>query len=267
MPNKIRLVVHGAAGRMGQSVLRIALERDDCEVCAALAPSQSTLIGEPLSQVYGKGAPDIEFTSQLDPDLLPDAMIDFTGARAFDTALGLAVGRRIPFVSGTTGLSDDQRLALADAGRSIPVLWAANFSLGVALLRRMTAVAATVLPAEFDAEIIEAHHKFKQDSPSGTALALGRAIAQARRVDFDSVARYGRAGVTGPRRDGDIGFSVVRAADIVGEHTVLFAAPGERIELTHRAGSRAVFAHGAVRAAIWLARQRAGTYDITDVLG
>jgi len=267
MPNKIRLVVHGAAGRMGQSVLRAAMDREDCEVCAALAPSHSTLIGEPLAQVYGKGAPDIEFTAQLDPDLLPDALIDFTGARAFDTALALAVGRRIPFVSGTTGLSDDQRLALADAGRSIPVLWAANFSLGVALLRRMTALAATVLPAEFDAEIIEAHHKFKQDSPSGTALALGRAIAQARRVDFDAVARYGRAGVTAQRRDGEIGFSVVRAADIVGEHTVLFAAPGERIELTHRAGSRAVFAHGAVRAAIWLARQRPGTYDITDVLG
>lgn len=267
MPNKIRLVVHGAAGRMGQSVLRVALERDDCEVCAALAPAHSTLIGESLSRVFGKGAPDIEFSAQLDPDLLPDALIDFTGARAFDAALALAVARRLPFVSGTTGLSDDQRLALSDAGRRIPVLWSANFSLAVALLRRMTALAATLLPPEFEVEIIEAHHRYKQDAPSGTALALGRAVAEARRQDFDAVARYGRSGLVGPRPDGEIGFSALRAADIVGEHTVMFAAPGERLEFTHRAGTRAVFAHGAVRAAIWLARQPPGTYDIADVLG
>jgi 4-hydroxy-tetrahydrodipicolinate reductase len=169
-------------------------------------------------------------------------------------------------VTGTTGLSDAQQAALAQAAATIPVLWAANFSLGVALLRKLAAQAAATLGEEFDVEIVEAHHRHKQDAPSGTALALGRTIADARRRSLGDVARYARHGLVGPRTPGEIGFAVVRAADIVGEHTVLFAAPGERLELTHRAGSRDVFALGALRAALWLAGRPAGAYDIADVL-
>jgi 4-hydroxy-tetrahydrodipicolinate reductase len=264
---KVRIALHGAGGRMGRAVLRAALKDKSCDVCAALVRSDSELAGEPLAKVFGRDAPDLEFSAALDPDAQPDVIVDFTGPRAFDDALAMARGRGLPLVSGTTGLSDDQRLAVADAARLIPMLWSANFSLGVALLRKLTAMAATVLPADFDAEIVETHHRFKQDAPSGTALALGRAIADARRVRLEDVAKYSRHGQVGLRKPGEIGFAAVRAADIVGEHTVLFAAPGERIELTHRAGSRAVFAHGAIRAAIWLARQRPGNYDLADVLG
>ncbi len=264
---KVRIALHGAGGRMGRAVLRAALKDPACEVCAALVRSDSELAGEPLAKLFGRDAPDLEFSAALDPDAQPDVFVDFTGPRAFDDALAMARGRGLPLVSGTTGISGDQRLAIDDAARVIPVLWSANFSLGVALLRKLTAMAATVLPAEFDVEIVETHHRFKQDAPSGTALALGRAVADARRVRLEDVARYSRHGQVGTRKAGEIGFSAVRAADIVGEHTVMFAAPGERIELTHRAGSRAVFAHGALRAAAWLARQRAGNYDLADVLG
>lgn len=265
--SRVRIALHGAGGRMGRAVLRAALKDRACEVCAALVRSDSELAGEPLSRVFGRDAPDLEFTAALDPDANPDVIVDFTGPRAFDDALAMARGRSLPLVSGTTGLSDDQRLTLADAARYIPLIWSANFSLGVALLRKLTSMSATVLPIEFDAEIVETHHRFKQDAPSGTALALGRAIADARRMRLEDVARYTRHGQVGTRATGEIGFSSLRAADIVGEHTVLFAAPGERIELTHRAGSRAVFAHGALRAAAWLARQRPGSYDLADVLG
>lgn len=264
---RTRIAIYGAAGRMGQAVLRAALAHRDAELCAAVVNADSELVGEPLSRVFGADAPPIEFSAALDPDAHAEVLVDFTGPRAFDTALAIARSRAIPFVSGTTGLSADQHQALADAGGAIPVLWSANFSVGVAVLRRLAALAATVLPLEFDAEIVEMHHRHKQDAPSGTALALGRAIAEARRLGFEDVARYARHGQVGPRADGEIGFAAIRGGDVVGEHSVIFAAPGERIELTHRAGSRAVFSEGAVRSAVWLARQRPGVYDIADVIG
>ena len=159
------------------------------------------------------------------------------------------------------------RPELQAAAKHIPVLWSANFSLGVALLRKMTAMAAAQLGPEFEAEILEVHHRAKRDAPSGTALALGMAIADARQHSFADVARFARQGQGGGREAQEIGFAVMRAADVIGEHTVMFASEGERLELTHRASSRSIFAIGAVRSAIWLARQGAGWYDITDVLG
>ena len=264
--SKPGLAIYGAAGRMGDAILRAAVHDSHLRVVAAVVRADSSQVGESLASHYGKSAPDLEFTAALDPDDEVDVLVDFTGPRAFDTALAIAVSRQLPFVSGTTGLSDAQFAALAQASETIPVLWSANFSLGVALLKKLAAIAAESLGPSFDVEIVEAHHRHKQDAPSGTAIALGAAIAEARGQVFDEVANYARVGQVGVRREGSIGFSAVRAADIVGEHTVLFAAPGERIELTHRAGSRDVFALGALRAAIWLAGKAPGSYDIADVL-
>ncbi len=267
MASPVRLAVHGASGRMGIEVLRAARVRSDCTVVATLVRAASGWVGEPLSLAMGSDAPDIDFIAALDPDTAIDAIIDFSTVDALATSLAIALERRIALVCGTTGLSAVQIDELKDAAGRIPVLWSANFSLGVALLKRMAALAAAQLGPDFDAEILEVHHRNKKDAPSGTALALGRAIADARRQAFEDVARYTREGVGEPRGRNEIGFAVMRAADVVGEHTVMFASEGERIELTHRANSRSIFASGAVRSAVWLARQRPGWYDIADVLG
>jgi 4-hydroxy-tetrahydrodipicolinate reductase len=263
----VRLAVHGASGRMGIEVLRAARTRSDCSVVAALVRAASGWVGEPLSLALGPDMLDLDFIAALDPDTAVDAIIDFSTPDALATPLAMALERRIPLVCGTTGLSAAQVDELKDAAGRIPILWSANFSLGVALLKRMAAMAAAQLGPDFDAEILEVHHRYKKDAPSGTALALGRAIADARRQAFEDVARYTREGVGEPRGRNEIGFAVMRAADVVGEHTVMFASEGERLELTHRANSRSIFACGAVRSAVWLARQPAGWYDITDVLG
>lgn len=263
----VRLAVHGATGRMGIEVLRAARQRSDCTIAAALVRAASAWAGEPLSMVLGGDAPDIDLVATLDPDTSVDAIIDFSTPDALATPLAMALERGCALVCGTTGLSGAQMDELKDAAGRIPILWSANFSLGVALLKRMAAMAAAQLGPDFDAEILEVHHRHKKDAPSGTALALGRAIADARRQAFEDVARYTREGVGQARSRNEIGFAVMRAADVVGEHTVMFASEGERLELTHRANSRSVFACGAVRSAIWLARQRPGWYDIADVLG
>lgn len=265
--SQARLAVHGASGRMGIEVLRAARLRSDCAVVATLVRAASGWVGEPVSLALGADAPDLDFVSALDPDTALDAIIDFSTPDALATPLAMALERRVALVCGTTGLNTDQMNLLKDAANRIPVLWSANFSLGVALLKRMAAMAAAQLGPDFDAEILEIHHRHKKDAPSGTALALGRAIAESRQHAFEDVARYSREGISEPRQRHEIGFAVMRAADVIGEHTVIFASEGERVELTHRANSRSIFASGAVRSAIWLARQGAGWYDIADVLG
>lgn len=263
---RTRIAIYGATGHMGQALVRAALKAADLQIVAALVRVDSDLNGDPLADVFGHAAPDLAFSAALDPYADAQVLIDFTGARAFDSALALALSHKLAFLSGTTGLAEAQQEQLRQASASIPILWSANFSVGVALLKRLTALAAAALGPTFDAEILEIHHRFKQDAPSGTAIALGRAIAEARGHRFEERARYSREGQVGQRGAGEIGFAVQRAADVVGEHSVLFAAPGERIELVHRAGSRSVFATGALRAAKWLAGKPPGRYDVVDVL-
>lgn len=263
----VRLAIHGAAGRMGVEILRAAVLRRDCEIAAALVRAASGWVDEPLSLALGAKGPDLDFRANLDPDTAIDAIIDFSTPDALETALEIALQRRVAFVCGTTGLDAAALERIRQAAAHVPVLWSANFSLGVALLKRVAALAAAQLGPEFDAEILEIHHRHKKDSPSGTALALGRAIAGARCSVFEDVARLSRQGVGEERGAHEIGFASLRAADVVGEHTVIFASEGERLEFTHRANSRAIFASGAVRSAIWLAQQKPGWYDLTDVLG
>lgn len=262
----IHLAVHGASGRMGQALLRAAPERPELRVTAALVRPGSGLVERPLREVLGAAAPDLDFASALDPDVPIDVLVDFSGPHAFDAALALALQRRVAFVSGTTGLSTAQREALERAAASIPVLWASNFSLGVALLMRFARTAAQALP-DWDCEIVEMHHRRKLDAPSGTALSLGEAVAAGRGVALDERAVHGRAGQTGVRPLGDIGFHALRGGDVVGEHSVIFASDGERIELAHRAGNRDIFARGALLAAARLARLKPGCYVMDDVLG
>ncbi|HXD83396.1 MAG TPA: 4-hydroxy-tetrahydrodipicolinate reductase, partial [Rudaea sp.] len=194
-----------------------------------------------------------------------DVVIDFSTPAGFDSALAHCRAHKVALVCGTTGLDADQRATLQEAARDIPVLYAANFSLGIAVLTKLLRDAARALP-DWDLEIIEAHHARKVDAPSGTALSLGRAAASARGQDFDEVTHFARHGHTGVRRKGAIGFASIRAGEIVGEHTVLLATADERIELGHRAYDNTIFARGALRAAAWLAGKPAGTYSLDDVL-
>jgi len=261
-----RIAVHGASGRMGRAVLREVLLRDDVGIVAALVGAHSTALGVPLTRLLGADAPGLACTATLDEGVRASVLIDFSLASAFDEALALARQRGIAFVSGTTGLSPGQHAAMDEAATAIPVLWSANFSLGVAVLSRLVEDAARLL-ADWDCEISEAHHRAKRDAPSGTALALGRGIAAARGVAFDEVARMARSGMAaGVRGRAEIGFAVTRAGDIVGEHGVLFAAAGERLELTHRATDRAIFARGALAAARWLPTRPPGRYTLADML-
>lgn len=249
------IAVHGAAGRMGREVIRLALADPRLAIAAALVRSEREV----------EAIDGIACTTSLAEHVAPNVLVDFSAADAFDAALETAHSRGIAFVSGTTGLAQRQHDALRDAATTIPVLWASNFSLGIAVLTRVAREAARAL-AGWDCEIAEAHHRYKKDAPSGTALSLGRAIADARGVAFDGVAERDRAST--PRsHTASIGFAITRAGDIVGEHTVMLAGEGERIELTHRASDRAVFARGAIEAALWLARQRSGIWTLGDVLG
>ena len=261
-----QIAIYGAAGRMGQAIIAAASAMPEMMVAAAMVRAQSNWLEQPVAgSSDGRGEP-LLYASALDPDLAVQVLIDFSAGAAFDNALAIAVQRRLAFVSGTTGLDPGQLHALQQAAKHIPLLWSANFSLGVALLQRLVTTAARSLGPEFVAEIVDAHHQQKTDAPSGTALVLGRAIAAARGDTFDLVAKRGRDGQIGARPPAEIGFSSIRGGDIVGEHTVLFIAPGERIELCHRAYSRDLFARGALRAAQWLCGQPAGRYRMEDLI-
>ncbi|MBN8480887.1 MAG: 4-hydroxy-tetrahydrodipicolinate reductase [Xanthomonadales bacterium] len=260
MATGVALILHGAGGRMGQAVLRIAAEGAGLRIVAAIVRPGSAREGHRVGSAAA--AADSTYLAAVPADLAADVVIDFAGAQAFDAALALARERGIAFVSGSTGLDPRQLRELDAAAARIPVLWAANFSFGVAVLAHLVERAATLLP-DWDCEIFEAHHRHKRDAPSGTALMLGRAVASARGRDEDAAS----TDRSGERRPGTTGYAVVRAGDIVGEHAVWFAGASERIELAHRAGDRDLFARGALVAAEWLARRAAGRYTISDVLG
>ncbi|TDR37387.1 dihydrodipicolinate reductase [Tahibacter aquaticus] len=265
----IRLAVYGAGGRMGQAVLRAAQDCADVCIAAALVRAGSGLAGTPLPPLpplSAGAAGEGEFVIAPPAGTLLEVVIDFSGVQGFDAALALALQHRAALVSGTTGLDAAQHVALDRAAEQIPVLWASNFSLGVALMQRFARMAAKVLP-DWDCEIVEMHHRRKRDAPSGTALSLGEAVAQGRGVGLAEVAVHGRSGLTGARPAGQIGFHALRGGDVIGDHTVLFASDDERLELTHRAASRDLFARGALRAARRLARAQPGRYGMDDVLG
>jgi 4-hydroxy-tetrahydrodipicolinate reductase len=257
MGESIRLVVFGAAGRMGRAILECASQSADLAIVAGVVRRAA----DPATPAHVASCRFLQLT-EVPPDLHADALIDVAGAGGFDSALEIASRRRWPLVSGSTGLSETQQAAIRHASSTIPVLQAANFSLGVAVLAHLVAQAAQLLP-DWDCEIIEAHHRLKKDAPSGTALMLGQRAHEAR----GGMGRDRIGDASGPRDDHSIGYAVVRAGDIVGEHEVRLVAAGERIELVHRALDRAVFARGALSAARWLVGKSPGIYAMSDVLG
>jgi 4-hydroxy-tetrahydrodipicolinate reductase len=266
--NEIRVAVSGAAGRMGRKVVQAITEAEGLVVGAASEQPQSSLIAADAGELAGVGHLGVA----LRPDLGPlvdafDVLVDFTAPVATMRHLELCrrAGRRM--VIGTTGLDADQQAAIAAAGEQIAIVFAPNMSVGVNLCFKLLDIAARVLGDAVDVEIIEAHHRHKVDAPSGTALRMGEVIAAALGRDLGEVAVFGREGRTGPRDRRTIGFETIRAGDVVGEHTVWFAADGERVEIAHRASSRMTFAGGAVRAARWVAGKDKGLYDMQDVLG
>ncbi|MDM8166234.1 4-hydroxy-tetrahydrodipicolinate reductase [Roseovarius sp.] len=262
------IVVTGASGRMGQMLIRTVMESDRAKLVGVVERDGHDWIGQDIGSAMG-GAP-LDVTVSDDPlEVIAKAhaVIDFTAPAATVDFAGLAAQARCVHVIGTTGMTDDDLARLKAAARHATIIRAGNMSLGVNLLVQLTKQVAAALDEDFDIEVIEAHHNQKVDAPSGTALMLGEAAAEGRGVSLDAVADRGRDGMTGKRERGHIGFHAIRGGDIVGEHDVLFAAAGERITLRHVASDRAVFARGALKAALWGQGRKPGEYDMLDVLG
>ncbi len=262
----IKVAVSGAAGRMGSAVARVAAADAGAVLTTAVGRAGSDAIGRDLGAVSGAaGCAGVTVTDSLDGDF--DVLIDFTTPAATVAYAKACAENSRRMVIGTTGLGDADKAAITAAAGRTAIVLAPNMSVGVTLCLRLLAAAARALGDSADIEIVEAHHRHKRDAPSGTALRMGEAVAAALGRDLKKDGVFARHGATGPRPPGAIGFSTIRAADIVGEHSVWFASPGERVEITHRAADRINFAHGALRAAKWLATQERGLFDMGDVLG
>lgn len=263
-----RIAVAGAAGRMGKTIIEVIHETDGADLGAAIEAAGSSRIGHDAGEVAGIGKLGINISDDIDKVANDfDVLIDFTVPQA---TLGnikqcLQLGKAI--VIGTTGLSDSDKQTVREAGEQIGVVFAPNMSAGVNLTFKLLELAARAIGEDADIEIIEAHHREKKDAPSGTSLRMGEIVAAQLGRDLKDCAVYGREGITGPRERKTIGFETIRAGDIVGEHTVMFALSGERIEISHKATSRKTFASGAVRAAQWIRGQGKGHFDMQDVLG
>ena len=264
----MRLAVLGAGGRMGQALTRIIAATPGCTVAGGIEVKGSPAIGRDIGEVAGLEPLGVAITD----DPLPvfagvEGVLDFTSPASTVAFATLAAQARIVHVIGTTGLSDADQAKIEAAARHATVVKAGNMSLGVNLLALLTARVAEALGPEFDIEILEMHHRHKRDAPSGTSLMLGAAAAKGRQVSLAERGVRTRDGDVGPRRTGDIGFAALRGGDVVGEHRVIFAGPGERIELAHIATDRGIFARGAVTAALWARGKEPGLYSMADVLG
>ncbi len=262
-----KIAVVGAGGRMGKTLVQACDATYGAVLTAATERPGSTLLGADAGEVAGIDSLAVPLREALTDEDQIDVVIDFTTPDATMDHLVYCLNRGCNMVIGTTGFTAEQKSVIETAAKKIGIVWAANFSVGVNLCLKLLEMAATVLGDEVDIEIIEAHHRHKVDAPSGTALAMGEVVAGALGRDLKKCAVYGRHGHTGPRDRKTIGFETIRAGDIVGEHTVMFAGEGERVEIMHKASSRMTFAQGAVRSAMWIMEQPPGLYDMQDVLG
>lgn len=263
-----RIAIVGAGGRMGRTLIEAVTQNEQAELTAATELAGSSLVGTDAGEMAGVGRLGVTIVDDISKVVDDfDVLIDFTApaATAYHCEVCASAGKHM--VIGTTGLSEAQKQRLAEVAENSSMVFAPNMSVGVNLCFKLAEMAAKALGDSVDIEIIEAHHRNKVDAPSGTALRLGEVVADALGRDLRECAVYGREGVTGVRDRQTIGFETIRAGDVVGDHTVLFAAEGERIEITHKASSRMTFAAGAVRAANWVVDQQPGLYDMQDVLG
>lgn len=264
----LQVGIAGAAGRMGRSLITECLGSPDVRLAAAIERAGSEWIGRDAGELAGLARSGVNVSADLAgiPGLL-DVLIDFTRPEPTLEHLAFCLGRGTRMVIGTTGFTPAQRAVIEEAGRSIAIVLAPNMSVGVNVVLKLLELTARTMGEGTDIEVIEAHHRHKVDAPSGTALRMGEVVAQALGRELGSCAVYAREGVTGERDRSTIGFSTIRAGDIVGEHTVMFADEGERVEISHKASSRQIFARGALRAARWLAGRSSGLFDMQDVLG
>ncbi len=263
---KLRIGMHGASGRMGQAVLALVAAAEDLTATAAWVAPDDPLIGQPA--ITAAAAPVYLPASTLGEAIRGcDVVIDFSRPDPALRLLEVASRAGVPVVTGTTGFDAAGLAALAAAARAVAVMHAPNMSVGINLVIGLLERAARALGPEFDVEVLEMHHRHKVDAPSGTALALGEAVARGRGRPLAALARYERVGQTGARPAGEIGFATLRGGDVVGDHSVIFAGDGERIEIGHRASQRGIFASGALRAARWIVGRPAGRYGMADVLG
>ena len=264
----IKVAVTGAAGRMGGRIVTAVKEAEGLELAGAVERPGHEMIGQDAGLIAGCGAAGVKITASLDEALKnADVLIDFTFPEVTLKNLATCVRLGKKLVIGSTGFTPAQRAEVQKAGEQIPVILAPNMSVGVNACFKLLKETAKILGPDFDVEIVELHHNKKKDSPSGTAVRMGEVVAEALGRDYNQVANFHREGMCGERSPEEIGMQTVRGGDIVGEHTVYFIGMGERIEISHRAMSRDMFARGAVRAAAWLAAKEQGMYDMQDVLG
>jgi len=266
MANPLKVVIAGCSGRMGHVLLECVFADAELVLHGALDRADNPQLGRDAGEQLGKVS-GVKVTDNIDDALRnADVLVDFTRPEASMLYLAACQKHQVKMIIGTTGFSAEQKQVIEAAARNVAIVFAPNMSVGVTLLINLVQSAAKVLNEGYDIEIIEAHHRHKIDAPSGTALRLGEAAASALGRDLAECAVYGREGVTGERDPSTIGFATVRGGDVVGDHTVLFAGIGERVELTHKASSRATFALGALRAAKFLADKNSGLFDMQDVL-
>jgi len=264
----MRIGVIGCAGRMGRANLREVIDAEGLELIGGTERTGHSALGEDVGVLAGGDPLGVMVHDRVEELVRnAEAVIEFSTPEASVAHARISAEHGCAHVIGTTGLEDDHRAALEAAGQGAAIVWAPNMSQGVNLLLGLVSQVARALDAGFDIEILEMHHRAKVDAPSGTALALGEAAAEGRGVRLAEVADRGRDGITGSRRRGHIGFAALRGGDVVGDHSVIFAGEGERIELTHKASNRQIYARGAVRAARWAAGQAPGLYGMADVLG
>lgn len=265
----MKIAILGAAGRMGYNLLDCASTISGCEIVAACDIEGHAAIGQTVkafSNISSDAVPEsLSYTTEWPKDA--EVIIDFTFHTAVIPHMKNAVENKQAYVIGTTGLTAEEKQAVDAASKAIPIVWAPNMSLGVNLLLELVRRSASILGDDYDAEIVEMHHRLKKDAPSGTAIGLAEALAEGREVALDDVAIYGRKGITGERPKGEIAIHALRGGSVVGDHTVMFTADEERVELTHKAVSRKAFAKGALRAALWLSNKRPGIYNMRHVLG
>ncbi len=265
--SEVRICVAGVNGRMGRCLVQsVSAANSGCVLTGATEHAQSTVLGADAGELCGVGKNGVTVVDSITKVGEFDVLIDFTRPEASISNMAECVKRNARLVLGTTGFTDEQKAIIADTAKKIPVVFASNFSVGVNLVFKLLDMATKVMGDYADIEIIEAHHRHKVDAPSGTALSMGEVIAHTMGKNLNDIAVKARDGIIGERKAGTIGFSTIRAADIVGEHTAMFADIGERVEITHKASSRMTFANGAVRAARWLISKDASLYNMQDVL-
>lgn len=263
----MRIAITGISGRMGHALIEAVKQDNRFSLAGALIQKKNEGNIKKLAESLNLASSTLltsNFSELL--EVKPEALIDFSAPKLISNLLIPSMQVSLPLVIGTTGFTETQKLEISKASQTLPIVLAPNFSIGINITFALVALATRSLP-DYDAEIIEAHHRYKVDAPSGTALKIGEVIAKERGIDFDKIALFERHGQKRARQENTIGFSSIRAGNIIGDHTVLFANDSERLEITHRASNRLTFAKGALQAALWLLKQKPGLYNMQDVLG